>query len=39
MNPFITLFVWALLMASSFVVSGNMMAYASPIATAFFDLC
>ena len=36
MNPFITLFVWALLMASSFVVSGNMMAYASPIATAFF---
>ncbi|RBO85951.1 DMT family transporter [Marinomonas aquiplantarum] len=36
MNPFITLFVWALLMASSFVVSGNMVAYASPIATAFF---
>lgn len=36
MNPLISLFVWALLMASSFVVSGNMVAYASPIATAFF---
>ncbi|BFM50523.1 DMT family transporter [Marinomonas sp. THO17] len=36
MNPLIMLFVWALLMASSFVVSGNMVMYASPIATAFF---
>ncbi len=35
MNPFVLLFVWAILMASSFVVSGNMAVYASPIATSF----
>lgn len=36
MNGFITLLIWAWLMASSFIVSGNMEVYASPIATTVF---
>jgi len=36
MNAFITLLIWAWLMASSFVVSGNMVTYASPISTSAF---
>lgn len=36
MNQFIMLLLWAWLMASSFVVSGHMVEYASPIATSAF---
>lgn len=36
MNAFFTLLLWAWLMASSFVVSGHMVNYASPIATTGF---
>lgn len=36
MNAFFTLLIWAWLMASSFIVSGNMVTYASPIATSGF---
>ncbi|MFT2111273.1 DMT family transporter [Marinomonas sp. 2405UD68-3] len=36
MGALTTLFIWAWLMASSFVVSGHMIAYASPIATSAF---
>ncbi len=36
MSALMTLFIWAWLMASSFIVSGNMVDYASPIATSGF---
>ena len=36
MNALLTLLIWAWLMASSFVVSGHMTDYASPIATSGF---
>ncbi|WP_133010849.1 DMT family transporter [Marinomonas flavescens] len=36
MSGLFTLLLWAWLMASSFVVSGNMAAYASPLATSVF---
>jgi drug/metabolite transporter (DMT)-like permease len=36
MSSLFTLLLWAWLMASSFVVSGNMSAYASPLATSGF---
>ena len=36
MSDLFTLLLWAWLMASSFVVSGNMSAYASPLATSGF---
>ena len=36
MNGFMTLLIWAWLMASSFIISGHMVTYASPIATSGF---
>ena len=36
MSSFFTLLLWAWLMASSFIVSGHMVEYASPIATSAF---
>ncbi len=36
MSSFFTLLLWAWLMASSFIVSGHMVAFASPIATSAF---
>jgi drug/metabolite transporter (DMT)-like permease len=36
MTAFFTLLLWAWLMASSFIVSGHMVEYASPIATSAF---
>jgi drug/metabolite transporter (DMT)-like permease len=36
MSSFFTLLLWAWLMASSFIVSGHMVNYASPIATSAF---
>ncbi|QUX90379.1 EamA/RhaT family transporter [Marinomonas sp. A3A] len=36
MSSFYTLLLWAWLMASSFIVSGHMVEYASPIATSAF---
>lgn len=36
MNALPSLLLWAWLMASSFIVSGNMVAYASPLATSIF---
>lgn len=36
MSSFFTLLLWAWLMASSFIVSGHMVEYASPIATSVF---
>lgn len=35
-NALMTLLIWAWLMASSFIVSGSMLVYASPIATSVF---
>lgn len=36
MSSFFTLLLWAWLMASSFIVSGHMVEYASPVATSAF---